>query len=160
MKRNQLLDLFIQSQLQQAKMPSVHFNYQRVDGKVVVTFSGDIAMAHADSLAMQFFPIEKQLNVDIFCLTSKGAAFGVLKQNGIVQAVRTKKGRGVKPSEDVAAASFLDALQQYIDSLCERIAHDIEQILETGLEAAITKDIMATTALVKDIEAVLGRQCA
>lgn len=157
MKRNQLLDLFIQSQLQQAKMPSIHFDYQRVNGKVVVTFSGDVAMAHADSLAMQFFPIEKQLNVDFFRLTSKGAAFGISKKNGVIEAVRTKKGRSVKPSEDVAAARFLDALQQYVEGLCERIAHGIEQILETGLEATITKNIVATRALVKDIEAVLGQ---
>ena len=63
MKRNQLLDLFIQSQLQQAKMPSIHFNYQRVDGKVVVTFSGDISSSSVSSedsgsSRIEGFPLE------------------------------------------------------------------------------------------------------
>ena len=106
MKRNQLLDLFIQSQLQQAKMPSIHFDYQRVNGKVVVTFSGEVAMAHADSLAMQFFPIEKQLNVDFFRLTSKGAAFGISKKTASLKSCAPKKVVASSPAKMLPLHAF------------------------------------------------------
>lgn len=137
MKNFNLIDLFVHAKLEGAFMPSSQPSWSDVNGKVSVSFTGQLSHTGVLKSSQRFFGGSSRMHEDVLRAVVKGVTFTVVKPKGVMRIRRTK-GRDLTSSELEAAKQYTAALLVDINALCDRIANEIGQIREAGIKVAIS----------------------
>lgn len=137
MKNFNLIDLFVHAKLEGAFMPSSQPVWSDVNGKVSVSFTGQLSQTGVLKSSQRFFGEGSRMHEDVLLSVLKGVTFTVVKPKGVMRIRRTK-GRDLTPNELEAVKQYTAALLMDINVLCDRIANEIAQIREAGINEAIS----------------------
>ena len=154
-----LIDVYIFSVLRDEMLPSDRYDFNPFSSEV--TFTGNLTEAQANNAACQLFAGEQMVISDFIRATNKGASFSIVKVNGVMKVAQVNRGRQLKPSEKASTKRFTQALTIHLNHLRERLATEVKQIRESGIDKAInTTDLEELKRLVKDIQAAFVKQAA